>query len=90
MEQQRLAQQFFGFYKVTHENTISSIESLKDHTKKLTELSLCQSPWLPQQTRDLVNMWVNAYVSGLDKIKAAADAQYRKYKTAFNPDQPER
>lgn len=86
MEQQRLAQQIFGFYKMTHDSTIVSIDSIQDQTKKLINFSLDQAPWLPQQARNIIKVWTETYLKGLDGIKAAADAQYRKYETTFNPE----
>jgi hypothetical protein len=85
MEQTRVARQITSFYKKTYDNSISAINTLQDQTERMVNLSLDQSPWLPEQSKNLVNTWVKAYRGGCDNFTAAADAQYKKFEAMFNP-----
>jgi hypothetical protein len=84
MEQTNFTQQMTSFYKTAYDISISAMNTLQDQAEKMMNLSLEQSPWLPQQSKQLVNTWVAAYKRGCDNFKSAADAQYKKFEAMSN------
>jgi hypothetical protein len=85
MEQTKIAQQMTSFYKTTYDSSVSAMNTLQEQAEKMVNLSLDQSPWLPEQSKDLVNTWTKAYRKGCDDFKAAAEAQYKKFEAMSNP-----
>ena len=85
MEQTGITEQMTSFYKTAYDNSISAMNTLQEQTEKMMKLSLDQSPWLPEQSKTLVNTWVAAYKRGCDNFKTAADAQYKKFEAMSKP-----
>ena len=85
MEHSGIAQQMTSFYKTAYDNSISAMNTLQEQTEKMVHLTLDQSPWFPEQSKNLVNTWVAAYKKGCDDFKAAAEAQYKKFEAMSNP-----
>jgi hypothetical protein len=79
-----MTQQMISFYRTAYDNSISAMNTIQEKTEKMVHLSLNQAPWLPEQSKNLVNTWVEFYKKGCDDFKAAADVQYKKYEAMFN------
>jgi len=87
MEQTEMTQQMTSFYRTAYENSINVMNTIQEQTEKMVHLSLNQSPWLPEQSKNLVNTWIASYKKGCDDFKAAAEVQYKKYEAMFNQEE---
>jgi hypothetical protein len=87
MEQKEIAQQIAGFYKKTYETSLIAMNTIQEQTERMLNLSLVQSPWLPEQSRNLVSTWAKAYSKGCDDFKTASDAQFRKFEAMLHPEE---
>lgn len=77
MEHTEIAKQLSGLYHTTFENSINTMNAFQDYTEKVVNLSLEQSPWIPEESRKLILSWVKAYRKGYDDFKVAATEQYK-------------
>ena len=86
MEQTGMAKQIASFYKTAYNNSISAMNTVQDQTERWVSLSMDQSPWIPEQSKNLVNTWLKACRKGCDDFSAAADKHYKKFEAMFNPE----
>lgn len=84
MEQTNIGGQLSGIYKATFENGISTLNAIQDYTEKVVNLSLEQSPWIPEESRKLILSWVKAYKKGFDDFRVAATEQYKHLDSVLN------
>lgn len=87
MEQKEMAQQIAGFYKKTYETSLIAMNTIQEQTERMLNLSMEQSPWLPEQSRNLVSTWAKAYRKSCDDFKTASDAQFKKFETMLHPEE---
>jgi hypothetical protein len=85
MNQTGIAEQMTSFYKTTYDNGVKAMNTLQEQTAKVVDLSLEQSPWLPEQSKNFINTWVRAYSEGYDNFMSAADEQYKRLEALFDP-----
>lgn len=82
-----MTQKMISFYRTAYDNSISAMNTIQEQTEKMVHLSLNQLPWLPEQSKTLVNTWIASYKKGCDDFKATAEVQYKRYEAMFNPEE---
>ncbi len=78
MQNKELAKQIIDFHKSAFETGIDSMVRLEEQTFRVMDNFLRQSPWIPPQTKSVVNEWSDLYKKGAADFKEIADQNYSK------------
>lgn len=87
MDQKQLFKQMLDFQKSTFDNSFSAMSALQEQGEKMVSAFLDQATWLPEEGKQLINNWVNAYKEGRERVKEVADANFKKVETYFSGDE---
>lgn len=83
MYQKQIAKQMIDFNKTAFNNTFNAMTVLQDQTEKLFFRFLEKAPWFPEQGKNAITEWINAYKKGRDEFKVTADESYKKVTDYF-------
>jgi polyhydroxyalkanoate synthesis regulator phasin len=83
MEQGKVTKQMIQFNKAAFDNTFNAMTVLHDHTEKIVNNFLEQSPWMPAEGKKAITDWIKAYKQGREEFKANVDDNYRKVEEYF-------
>ncbi|MEE9912451.1 MAG: hypothetical protein K4571_12080 [Deltaproteobacteria bacterium] len=78
MQNKEITKQMIEFHKKAFETGFDSMLVLQEQTSKVMDNFLKQSPWIPFQTKSIVNEWTSLYKKGAVDFKEAADKNYAK------------
>jgi hypothetical protein len=84
MEHTDVGRTLSGLYRTTFETGISTMNAIQDYTEKMVNLSLEQSPWIPEENRKLVLTWVKTYRKGYDDFRVAVTEQFKHLDSLLN------
>ena len=87
MDQKQLFKQMLDFQKSTFDNSFNAMSTLQEQGEKMVSAFLDQATWLPQEGKQLINNWVNAYKEGRDRVREVADTNFKKVETYFSGDE---
>ena len=83
MDSNEISKQMMGGYKAAFETGFNSMVMLQEQTSKAVDNMLKQSPWIPVQTKSMINEWTSVYKKGTKDFKEAADQNYLKMEEAL-------
>jgi hypothetical protein len=83
MENNEIIKNVISYHKAAFDSGFNSIVMLQEQTTKAVDNILKQSPWIPSQTKSLLNEWTDMYKKGTQDFKAAADENYAKLEEYF-------
>lgn len=84
MDQKQIAKQMIQFNKTALDNSFKAMTMVYDQNQKMVESMLQQSTWLPENGRQAIQDWMNAFKTGCDDFKKLLDENYAKVETFFN------
>ena len=83
MENKAIAKQMMDYQKAALESGFNSMIMLQEQTSKAVDTVLKQSPWIPAQTKSLIDEWTNMYKKSTLDMKDAIDQNYSKMEEYF-------
>ena len=83
MENKAMAKQMLDYQKAAIETGFNSMLMLQEQTSKAVDTIMKQAPWIPAQTRSLIDEWTNIYKKSTLDIKDAVDQNYSKMEEYF-------
>jgi hypothetical protein len=83
MYPKEMTKQVIAYNKKAFDNTFEAMTALQDQAERVMHMFLEQSPWFPQEGKNVVGEWIKAYQKGRNDFKAAVDAHYRKVEDFF-------
>ena len=78
MENNKKIKQMIDYHKAAFETSFNSVLMLQEQTTKALDNILQQAPWLPVQTKSVINEWTSIYKKVNTDFKKAADQNYSK------------
>jgi hypothetical protein len=78
MENNILVKQMMDYQKAAFESTFNSVAMVQDQTEKLFRDFVQKSAFIPPQSKEVFNDWVNIYRKGRLEFKEAAEDNYKK------------
>jgi len=79
MDSKEITKRIIGSQKAVFETGFNSMVMLQEQTFNAVDNFLRQSPWIPAQTRSIVNDWTGIYKKGTTDFKETADQNYSKW-----------
>jgi hypothetical protein len=83
MDQKTMVKQVFDFQKNTFDNFFKSLSTIQDQAEKSVNFMLERSPWLPEESKNVILEWGKIYKKGRDDLKRAMDDGYEKMESYF-------
>jgi len=83
MDPKQIAKQIFQSNKTAFDNTFNAMTVIQEHTEKMVNHYLGQSPWMPAEGKKAIMDWIKAYKRGREEFKATVDDNYRKVEEYF-------
>ena len=83
MVQKEMVQQIIELYQATFDSTFNATALLQDQFEHVANTVLDQAQWLPAESRNAIDSWVDAYKTGRDNYKQFMDESYRKAHAYF-------
>jgi hypothetical protein len=80
MQHTDIGRNLSSFYETAFNTGMSAMNCIQDYTEKMVNLSIEQSPWIPEDSRKLISSWVKAYRKGYDDFKVTAVASTEQFK----------
>lgn len=78
MDNKEITKKMIDGHKKAFETGFNSMVMLQEHTSKAVDSFLKQFPWIPVQTKSIINEWTSIYKKGTTDFKEAADQNYSK------------
>ena len=83
MDPRHLTGQMVDLYKAMFASGLNIMSTIQDYTERTVYSSLEKSPWLPGDSRVLVEEWLKACRKGYDDFQTGAKEGLRAYEEAF-------
>jgi hypothetical protein len=83
MDQKTMVKQVFDFQKNTFDNFYKSMATIQDQAEKSVGFVLEKSPWLPEESKNVIMEWGRIYKKGREDFKRAMDDGYEKMESYF-------
>jgi hypothetical protein len=84
MESKIITQHMIDLYKISFENSFSTMVMLQDHAEKLLKDFIDHVPGMSDEGRKVIDQWNSVYKKGRDDFKKAMDEGYDKLETFFD------
>lgn len=83
MDQKKMFKQMIDFHKSTFDNAFSAMSKLQEQGEKMVNTFLTQAPWMPEEGKQAVQEWINAYKNGRDQFKSTVEENFTKVQDYF-------
>jgi len=84
MDQKQILKQMIDLHKTYFDNSFNAMVVLQEQTETMINSFMSQSSWLPEEGKNVLDEWVNAYKKGRDDFKAAVDENFKKVEGYFS------
>lgn len=84
MYPKQMTKQVIEFNKKAFDNTFDAMTALQDQVEKVMRMFLDQSPWFPEEGKNVIGEWIKAYQKGRNDFKTAVDVNYKKVEEYFS------
>lgn len=84
MDQKALLKRMLDFNKTTFDNTFSAMVTLQDQVEKMGNTLLEHATWLPEEGREAIENWIDAFKKGRQNFKKTVDESYEKVEAYFS------
>lgn len=83
MDHKQITKQIIDGQKAAWDAGFNSLVALQEQTSQAMDNFLKQSPWIPFQTKSVINEWTGIYKKSTKDLKDAADQNYAKLEEAL-------
>jgi hypothetical protein len=84
MDQKQIARQMFQFNKTAFDNSFNALTMAYEQNEKMVNAFLEQATWLPENGREAIDDWMQAYKKGCENLKKMVDESYQKVDAFFS------
>ena len=84
MEQKDMFKQVIDFNSTAYNNSFNTMVTLQEQMEKATNALIDQATWMPEEGKNAIKGWVDAYREGREKFKIAIDENFKKVEAFFN------
>jgi hypothetical protein len=84
MEQKDMIKQMIDFNSAVYNDSFNNMVTFQEQMGKAATTMIDQAVWLPEEGKNAIRGWIEAYNEGRDKFKIAMDEQMKKVETLFN------
>ncbi|MEN6468725.1 MAG: hypothetical protein ABFD45_07225 [Smithella sp.] len=78
MDNKEITKKMIDGHRKAFETGFNSMVMLQENTSKAVDSFLKQTPWVPFQTKSMINDWNSMYKKGAMDFKEAAERSYSK------------
>lgn len=83
MDQKQIFKQMVDFNKGAFNNAFNAMVMVQDQTETLANTMLSQAAWMPEDGRNAVREWVDAFKKGREAYKQTVDEAFTKVEEFF-------
>ena len=83
MDQKAIVKQMIDFNKATFDNSFSAMVMVQEQTEKMVSTLIEQATWMPEEGKNAINEWVQAYKKGRTDFKNTVDENFKKVTDFF-------
>lgn len=83
MDQKQIFKQMADFNKNAFNNAFNAMVMVQDQTETLANSMLSQATWLPEEGKNAVQEWVDAFKKGREAYKKTVDDAFAKVEEFF-------
>ncbi len=83
MDQKAMVKQILDFNKSALDNAYKAMCLLQEQSEKMSQATLEQASWLPEEGKKVVNDLSAAYKKGRDDFKKSIDEAFKKAEEYF-------
>ncbi len=84
MDPKQIARQMIVFNKTTFDNNFRAMQAVHEQTEKLINKFWEKSPMFPEQGKNAITGFLNAYKKGSGDFKNMVDENFKKVEDFFN------
>jgi hypothetical protein len=84
MNHTEIGRHLSSIYETAFNTGISAMNCIQDYTEKMVNLSIEQSPWIPEENRKLILSWVETYRKGYDDLRGAMTERFKHFDSLLN------
>lgn len=84
MDQKKIFKQVIDFNRNAFNNTFNAWTAVQDQAARFSQALLDQAQWLPEENRNTINEWFEAYRKGRNDYKSSVDSGFNQLETFFN------
>ena len=78
-----MTKQLIDFQETTFNNIYSAMVLMQEHTEKVANTLFEQVTWIPEESKRLMDQWIDMNKKGRDDLKIAVDENFNKVKDVF-------
>ena len=83
MDSAKIAKQMIDFQKTMFDNTYSGMVLVQEQTERVATSLLNQATWMPEEGRNAINGWVDAFKKGREDFKKGVDENFKRVEDFF-------
>jgi uncharacterized protein (DUF927 family) len=83
MDSSKIAKQMIDFQKTMFDNTYSGMVLVQEQTERMATSLLNQATWMPEEGRNAINGWVDAFKKGREDFKKGVDENFKRVEDFF-------
>ena len=84
MDPKQIAKQMIVFNKTTFDNNFHAMQAVHEQTEKLINKFWEKSPMFPEQGKQAITGFLNAYKKGSEDFKKMVDENFKKVEDYFS------
>ena len=84
MDPKQIARQMIVFNKTTFDNNFHAMQAVNEQTEKLINKFWEKSPMFPEQGKQAITGFLNAYKKGSVDLKGMVDENFKKVEDYFS------
>jgi hypothetical protein len=78
MEQKQMFKQMIDFNRAAFENTFNAMTTIQNQTEQMVQMFIDGSWGMPEESKKLMQEWLNAYRKGRENFKALMDENFNR------------
>jgi len=84
MDSSKIAKQMIDFQKTMFDNTYNAMVLVQEQTERMANTLLDQSTWMPEEGKNAVRGWVDAFKKGREDFKKGVDDNFKRVEDFFS------
>ena len=83
MEYDQMLRQMITFNRTAFDNGFNALVTLQEQNEKMANTFLEQATWLPEEVRNVIDVWLSACKNGRGDFKKLVDDNFKKVEALF-------
>lgn len=89
MDPKQIAKQLLDVNKIIFDNTFKTMTILREQIERMEFYFLEKTPWIPEDSKKLIDEWFRTWDENSEKLKSYADENYERTISYFTGSEKE-